>query len=131
MPRPTLDGTTFVEINRSTNQQTQVVKEYSRPGIDGSAFTTFGKKAPPSVLICRVDVADAAAVVAMRTTLLALAGTKIDYVDDLGTTHENVVVERVLEIGKPQAIINAVGGEEDDPEFLMTFEVVIRETTIA
>lgn len=129
MPRPTLDDQAFVDFVGALQKQRVVVRSHERLGIDGVAFTRFGKKAPPSRFIGRIDVGDAAAAAAMRVTLYAKQGEKVTYVDAAGTSHADVVVEEVREIATAP-ITKAVGGEQSDPEFLMTWEFVLRATDL-
>lgn len=129
MPRPMLDSQAFVDLKGALQKQRVVVQEHHRKGIDGSAFTRFGKKAPPSRFIGRIDVNDAAAAETMRGTLYDKQGTKVTLVDEAGTSHDDVVVEDVRELAT-DPITKAVGGEQSDPDFMMTWEFMLRATDL-
>ena len=129
MARPEIGGITMLSLGPSTVQQAPRMRRYERPGLDGTAYTLFGKKAPVTALRGKIDCEDADDVVSKRAAFYALQGTA-STVQDIAGNSRNVIVERVRELSL-QPIKTSVGGTNNDSEYMLWMEFMVTETDLS
>jgi len=99
----------FLRIDEGEQRPTEQVEDVTRPGVDGVALRRMGIRGETFVLNCIADYATEATFQAAYTALRALAGKVVSWINNEGTTLNNLGVTRVRLVRK-QKIRGAVGG---------------------
>ena len=91
--RPNAGGTKheFIRLQGAAADQAQQVEVIERPGIDGVAFRTLGKKAGATTWVAIVDVSSADKAQRLVKALRGLQGEYVEMGDEIGTRFFNVI----------------------------------------
>ena len=106
---PSIGGITVITIKGGLTPPGESVEEITRPGHDGHAYKRFGERAPRAELTSIRDVDAVAGVAAHILACVALKGTLITVIDDVGVTMNNVMVIEV-ETVRSREVGTPVGG---------------------
>lgn len=107
---PSVGAISFLTVRHGLLPKGEVVEHYTRPGVAGVGLHKRGSKGTPFYLTASRDVANAAAVKTWIESCLALKGTTVTVVDDLGNSWTNVGILDVQVPETPRVIDAAVGG---------------------
>jgi hypothetical protein len=126
-PMATIGGRSVITVKGAPAPVGTVVADVSRPGVTGHAFQELGARAEPVVMESVIDCTDNAALKAEILEYVALQGTLVTVVDDLGNTWTNVMVLRVR-TGQGKYVASAVGGVNGGNYLLRaTWEMIFTE----
>lgn len=121
----------FIRLFGAVADQTEQVESISRPGIDGVAFRTIGKKSEGTQWNAVRDVETKSDAAQLVSDLRSLQGEFVELGDEIGTRFFNVMVLLAQANGTPRRITTAVGGREGgDGEYIVSMVFQLQFTEV-
>lgn len=118
----------FIRLDWPRQPQGEAVRMIERPGADGVAFQSLGKRARPTRARTVVDVLNEAAIETHVQAANTLRGALVTVVEDDTTSTDNVFVHMVTK-QNARRVLSPVGGEVAG-SWLVTLEWVLQETVV-
>jgi len=125
---PSIGGTSFIFIRDGRPQPLgQIVERVTRPGVNGVKYRLEGAQPEPFVVTAVRDVDSAAAHKSMMASFVAMRGTLVNLVDDLGNGYDRVMVHRVRDV-QCKRLLTVSGGVSLLKAYLSVFEFELELT---
>ena len=118
----------FIRLDWSRQPQGEAVRRIERPGGDGVAYQSLGKRSRPTRAIAVVDVTDAAAVDTLVQAANTYRGSLQTVVEDDGTSTDDVMVLNVTKL-EARFVLTPVGGINGG-NWIVRLEFVLQETVV-